>query len=379
MNPVVLHLRAHDVAFETYWEVCSALVGITPVVQSLPPDSALLDVTGALRYWQRTPTGIADLIQTRITARFGLTTSIGAAGTRMLATMLCDTLAPGEVRILAPDHALAFLHRQPLRALPGIGAALDKALHRYGLATVADLAALPRATVQRIAGASTGRLLHDRAHGRDPRRITPAGPPPTITAKRSFDHDVLDPDLARRALVSLAVELGARLRHGQQCTRQLELQITFADRSHHTRSRTLTEASAHTPRLQETLHTLYSAMALQRARIRAITARVGRLQSQATTAVQLTFDRATEDARGLEPVLDRANHRWGPATVTPAVLTTPPGRRSRLPTPRSLDKPIPRVGTDSYAHQNDHARGRRWTTHKHGQAARPAPGTPTRD
>ena len=161
MNTVVLHLRARYVTFETYREVCSALGDVTPSSRPCRP-TAHCSVSPARCAAGSGPTGIADLIQARITARFGLTTSIGAAGTRMLATMLCDTPVPGEVRI--PDHrALAFLRRQLLHTLTGVGAALDAALHHYGLATFADLAALPPATTQRIAGASTGRLLRTRS------------------------------------------------------------------------------------------------------------------------------------------------------------------------------------------------------------------------
>ncbi|MFH8692677.1 hypothetical protein ACH4EC_38230 [Streptomyces anulatus] len=38
---------------------------VTPQVQLLEPDSAVLDVTGALRFWNRTTAEIAHLIQLR--------------------------------------------------------------------------------------------------------------------------------------------------------------------------------------------------------------------------------------------------------------------------------------------------------------------------
>ncbi|MCM2431074.1 DNA polymerase Y family protein [Streptomyces sp. RKAG337] len=323
MTPAaILHARFERPSFETYRELFTVLGDITPVVQALPPDSALLDLTGALRYWQRTPAQLADLVQTRIMARYGLTTAIGGGPTRMLATIAADLTPPGAVRILDDDPAaaLAFLQQQPVRALPGIGPAMERTLHRYGLATVGDLADLPPATLQRIAGASTARLLRDRAHGIDPRRVTPAGPPPGITARRRFDHDILDPAEARRTLLDLAVDLGARLRHSRRCASRIELQITLADRTSLIRSRTLTEATSHSPRLQDTLYQLFSGLGLQRARMRTFTARAAGLTDTVTTAVQLTLDRATEDARRLEPVIDRANSRFGSNTLQPAAL-----------------------------------------------------------
>ncbi|MET9611657.1 DinB/UmuC family translesion DNA polymerase [Kitasatospora indigofera] len=334
----ILHLRTPGVSFEVYGQLFSVLADVSPVVQALPPDGALMDVTGALGYFGRTPAGLADLLQTRLLARYGLTVSVGGGPTRMIATMAAETCAPGRVLVLDPDPAAveAFLRARPVRALPGVGPALVRGLVRYGIESVGDLADLPLATLQRIAG-GTGRLLHQRAHGIDPRGVTVGGPPASIAAGRRFERDVLDPDEVRQALLALAADLGARLRTAGKTARAVELQVTYADRSTTTRSRTLREATAHTPVLQDTLYALFAALGLQRARIRAVTARVNNLAAAEHGFVQLTLDATTENNRALEPVLDKANRRWGTGTVHPAALTNPkshatrPTRRSRHP------------------------------------------------
>nr|BEK65016.1 hypothetical protein KPHV_22430 [Kitasatospora purpeofusca] len=318
-SSTILHLRVHRADFETYRELFTVLGDTTPVVQALPPDSALLDLAGATRYFALTPAQLADRLQTRLAARYGLASTGGIGPTRMLATLAADTAAPGTVHVL-PDEWTDFLRGRPLRALPGIGPALERTLARYGIETVGDLADLPLATVQRIAGSSTGRLLHERAHGTDRRTVTPAGPPAGITSTHRFERDVLDPAEIRRALLAAATDLGARLRAARQIARTIELQVTYADRSTTARSRTLREPTAHTPALQRVLYDLFAALALQRARVRAVTVRVGELATAAQAAEQLTFDRLIEDARTLEPVIDRAGHRFGVGAVRPAVL-----------------------------------------------------------
>ena len=329
MTRLIVHLRLHQPAFEDYHDTFTTMAGLTPLVQALPPDAALLDLTGALRYLGRTPRSALDLLQTRITAAHGLTTTAAGASTRMHATILAATLPPGAAHLLDAADEPAFLSSQPVRALPGIGPALEKNLLRYGVATIGDLAALPRPTLARIAGHTTAHLLHDRAHGTDPRPVTPAGPPPSIAARRTFDRDALDPQQHHRALTSAVVELGAQLRHDHKCARQAELQLTFADRSKLTRARTLPAATAHTPLLQTTFDHLLTTLALQRARVRAITARVGELTPASAEAIQLTFDRTLEQARRLEPVIDRANARFGSRALTPALLLEPPNHSSR--------------------------------------------------
>ncbi|MFE3504619.1 hypothetical protein ACFXPX_32705 [Kitasatospora sp. NPDC059146] len=330
----ILHLRLAQPTFEVYTELFDVLAQITPVVQALPPNAAVLDITGALRYFGRSPAGLADLVQTRLAATLGLLAAVGGARTRMLAQLLADTTELGGVRIVDdPGEALVFLHAQPVRALPGVGPVLERALVRYGVETVGQLADLPVATVQRVAGASTGRLLHERAHGVDHRTIAAGGPPAAIAATRRFERDVLEPDLIRRALLDLAGELGARLRASRQTCRQVELQVTYADRSHTVRRRTLREPTQHTPDVQAALYGLFTALGLERARVRAVTARVAELAPAAAGWTQLTLDPQTESSRALEPVLDKAANRFGHAAIQPAALwrprSEPRGRSAR--------------------------------------------------
>ncbi|WP_063794890.1 hypothetical protein [Kitasatospora sp. MBT66] len=325
----VLHLRCHRPSFETYRQVFTVLGDVTPVVQALPPDSALLQLAGAVRYFGQSPAELADVLQTRLAGRLGLITTGGLGANRLYATLAADTARPGTVQALPEDPAaaLAFLHRQDLRLLPGVGPALEKKFRRYGIDTIGELAAVPVATVQRIAGASTGRLLTERATGTDRRTVTPAGPPATIASTRRFDRDVLDPAEIRRALLHLALDLGARLRAAGQSARTVELQVTYVDRSATTRSRTLPETTSHSPVLRDTLYALFGGLGLERARIRAITARIGGLVTASrASGVQLSFDTVTEAARALEPVLDRAAARFGSGAVAPAALSATRGR-----------------------------------------------------
>ncbi|MFW3470219.1 DNA polymerase thumb domain-containing protein [Streptomyces microflavus] len=154
----------------------------------------------------------------------------------------------------------------------GIGHAQAHTLTAFGVHTVGILATLPESTVQRIVGGRTGRLLHERAKGIDRRAVVPSDLPYSTSAQRRFPIDTLDPAAVRAALLSLAVELGDRLRNRQQAARTVTLTVTLTGYSQITRSRRLESGpSAHTDDLRQTLYDLYADCGSQRARIRAVT------------------------------------------------------------------------------------------------------------
>ncbi|GAA3240274.1 hypothetical protein GCM10020256_62190 [Streptomyces thermocoprophilus] len=93
----------------------------------------------------------------------------------------------------------------------------------------------------------------------------------SLAAERPFDLDELDPGRHRRELLSAAEEIGARLRAVGKVCRTLTLTVRYADRSATTRTRTLTEPTAHSAALTKAAYGLYDALALQRARVRAVT------------------------------------------------------------------------------------------------------------
>ena len=320
----VAYVHLHRPSEETYRQLFEVLADITPTVQALPPDAALLDLTGALRYFDSTPADLALLLRVKIAARFGIRTTIGIGPNRMLATLAAQTTGPATTHVLPddPQQIAAFLGPFPLQLLPDVGPKTSRALAKYGLTTVADLRTVPVATLQRITTASTGRLRAERAHGRDPRTVRPGGPPATLSARRAFKRDTVDPDATRRALLSTALELGARLRSSGQVAGRLELEVRYADRSSTTRARTLREPTNHTAALQQQIYDLHDSLGLQRARQRSLTVRAQAVSPVEFAAVQLTFDRRTELRRRLDPIMDRATTRFGPHALTRATIIT---------------------------------------------------------
>ncbi|WP_314173083.1 DNA polymerase Y family protein [Streptomyces winkii] len=296
------------------------LADFTPVVQALPPDAALADVRGALRYFESDAPGLARLIRLRALARYGTDCTVGVAVNPLLARMAAHSGPAGSVRVVRPGESAGFLARKPVGALHGVGPATARTLCSYGLDTVGRVAGTAPATLQRILGAKAGRLLHERARGIDPTPVVPGEPARSEKSEFRFGRDEIDPAERRRALLTLADELGFRMRTGGQAARALTLIVRYADRAVTTRTRTLAGPSAHTPALTAAAYALHDGLGLQRARVRAVALRAEELMPAELAARQLSLDPREEKARRAEAAADRARLRFGAGAAHPAGL-----------------------------------------------------------
>ncbi|MFH8681264.1 DNA polymerase thumb domain-containing protein [Streptomyces lydicus] len=317
----IAHLHLHASPTEDqYRDIIELMSGVTPHVQAVPPDAVQLDLTSALRYFDLSPYDVVQMTMMRLKGLYGIDTSAGLAGNRMLAAMAADASAPGETTWVPAERAADWLHPRPVTALPGIGRATASTLGRYGLHTIGQITDLPAATLQRLLGAGQARLLTERARGHDPRPVTPAEPAEHLTADLVLERDCLNPAQHHRAVLGLADQIGQRLRGERQISSRLTLTVRYADHSSTTRARTLPEPTNHSPTLVTTALGLLSRLELQRARVRAFVIRADDLLPADRAYHQLSLDPSDARACAAEAASDRARLRFGTEAVRPAAL-----------------------------------------------------------
>ncbi|MFJ9690410.1 DNA polymerase thumb domain-containing protein [Streptomyces bacillaris] len=323
----ILRIRFHpaEQTEELYGQLLTVVDGISSRVEPQPADwSAYADLTGALTYWGRDVEGLVAVLRLRLLALHGVRCSAGAGPTRSIAAIAADATPPGSATVVGdtPYEIAAFLRTKPASALPGIGPQTARTLARYGITTIGDIADTPPATLQHILGTTAARHAHDRAHGIDERPVVPGAVPRSTSADHRYGHDELDPDRHHATLLGLVQDLGGRLRTGGEIAQALTLTLTYADRTQTTRTRALTEPTAHTPALAATARQLLTGLGLQRARVRTIALRAERLRPAEDTVRQLTLDDRDDKLHRLETALDRATARYGPG-ITGAAATFP--------------------------------------------------------
>jgi DNA polymerase IV len=292
---------------------------ITPQVEPLSVDEAFLDVTGAMRRLGP-PSRIAQLIRDRVADEQRITCSVGVAGTKFVAKLASGRAKPDGLLVVPVEQTVAFLHRLPVAALWGVGERTEAALQRLGLRTVADLAHIPVATLERALGRAVGAHLHELAWGRDPRPVHTEHVEKSIGAEETFARDVDDPVVVQREILRLSERVAARLRAAGCVGRTVVLKIRFADFTTITRSRTLREPTDVAWAVHAAARELYAALGLDRARLRLVGVRVEGLADAGAGHHQLALGERDHGWREAERAVDRVSERFGRGAVRPASL-----------------------------------------------------------
>jgi DNA polymerase-4 len=291
---------------------------VTPLVEPLSTDEAFLDVGGAHRLLGR-PAVIAQLIRRRIAEQEGLTCSVGVASTKFVAKLGSTRAKPNGLIVVPAAQVLEFLHPLPASALWGVGERAAEKLRRLGLGSVGDIAHAPPGMLRAALGEAAAAHLHDLSWGRDPRRVIPEHADKSIGAEVTFDTDVTDPQVVRRALLGLAGKVGARLRRSGQVGRTVSIKVRMADFRTVNRSRTVPDATDVTREVFDVAWQLYEALK-PGDRIRLVGVRVEGLSGADAAPRQLTLGTPEHGWRDAEAAADAAAARFGPSVVRPASL-----------------------------------------------------------
>jgi DNA polymerase-4 len=231
---------------------------------------------------------------------------------------------------------LDFLHPLPVSALWGVGEKAAEVLRRLGLATVGDVAQAPPGMLRAGLGEAAAAHLHELAWGRDPRRVTPEHAEKSIGAETTFDTDVADPEVLRRAMLGLATRVGERLRRADQVGRTVSIKVRMADFKTVNRSRTLGAATDVAREIFETAWSLFEVLR-PGDRIRLVGVRVEGLAGAGAVARQPTLGAPERGWREAETAADAAAARFGRSVVRPAsLLSSESTRRTEIRPGRSV-------------------------------------------
>ncbi|WP_329585066.1 DNA polymerase IV [Kitasatospora sp. NBC_01250] len=248
--PNAAYLWPRFVAYREISEQVMAMMReLSPLVEQLSVDEAYVDLAagpyGAAL--AAVPPGegtalveaIAQDLRADIRRRTGLTASIGAAGSKLMAKIASEQAKPDGLVLVAPGQERAVLGPMPVRALPGVGPATEQALRRAGLLTVAEVAEQPEDELVRLLGRAHGAGVSLMARGLDERAVVPDRDAKSVSVEDTYEVDLADRDRVLHELDVLAARCVRRLRAAGRSGRTVVIKVRRFDFSTLTRSETL--------------------------------------------------------------------------------------------------------------------------------------------
>jgi DNA polymerase-4 len=182
-------------------------------------------------------------LRRRVREETGLVASVGAGSGKQSAKIASGLAKPDGIRVIRRAEETQLLGGLAVRRLWGIGPVAEEKLHRLGIETIGQLAALSEAEVASILGATIGPALHRLARGIDDRPVAERAEAKQISAESTFAADLTTLEELREAIAPIAEHAHQRLCRDGRGARTVTVKLKKSDMSTLTRSATLPYAT----------------------------------------------------------------------------------------------------------------------------------------
>lgn len=210
----------------------------TDLVEPLSLDEAYLDVTED-RLQLGSARAIAEDIRRRIREETGLTASAGVSYCKFIAKLASDHRKPDGLCVITPDKGPDFVASLPVSRFHGVGPVTARKMERLGIVTGADLRDWSLAALQAHFGSSADWYWRI-CRGIDDRAVKPDRPYKSVSAERTFDEDLTDPQRLSTELERIAGYAWDRVKRAEVTGRTVTLKVKYGDFMLITRSRSFT-------------------------------------------------------------------------------------------------------------------------------------------
>lgn len=214
---------------------------LTPLVEPMSIDEAVLDLSGTEALHRAPPAAVLAEFARRVEREVGVTISIGLAANRLMAKIAAGRDKPRGFAVIGAEAA-AMLAPEPVRLLPGVGAAMAAKLHAAGFTRLGQLAALDAREAARRFG-EEGPTLAARARGEDNRPVVPGRETKSVSAETTFETDLSTQQALEAVLWRLCEKLARRLAAKQLSAGGVVLKLKTASFASRTRAARLARPS----------------------------------------------------------------------------------------------------------------------------------------
>ena len=245
LAPEAILLPANFEAYRDYSSRFKAAVAtLAPHIEDRGIDEIYID----LSRHEESAEDLAHRLRQTVYAATGLSCSVGISPNKLLSKIASDLNKPNGSTILTSDAVPLRIWPLPVGKINGIGPKAQEKLHRYGIQTIGDLAAVPVEQLTGLFGPMTGRWMHRAAHGIDERPVVVESTPRSISRETTFERDLharqdrvqlsqiftglcqrVADDLQRKGYRSRTIGIKLRYADFQIATRDITLPTGIAD------------------------------------------------------------------------------------------------------------------------------------------------------
>ncbi|MEO9017645.1 MAG: DNA polymerase IV, partial [Mycobacterium sp.] len=230
----------YSVASRRVFETVRAVI---PVIEQLSFDEGFGEPAELVGAPPADVERFCEELRGRVREQTGLVASVGAGTGKQIAKIASGLAKPNGVRVVsrAAEHTL--LEGLSVRRLWGIGPVAEEKLHRLGIQTIGQLAALTDPEVASILGATIGAALHRLARGIDDRPVAERAEAKQISAESTFPTDLISLEQLRDVVVQIGEHAHRRLLRDGRGARTVTVKLKKSDMGILTRSATLAYAT----------------------------------------------------------------------------------------------------------------------------------------
>jgi DNA polymerase IV len=298
----------------------------TPAVETAALDDFYLDFAGIEGLYPDFEAALRRL-QAEVLGRTGLNVSVGAACSKVVASIASRLERPCGFCIVPPGAEKTLLAPLPVGRVQGIRHAHAAALAERGIGTIGQLRMIPKPVLVAAFGDAIGKQLWERARGLDGRAAML--PPRSVSREATIEGGTIDREFLGGLLEYLSERIGATLREYAKQARTIGVRLRYVDQYSAHRAIRLACPSNDERELLVAATELFAELFTRRMAIRQVGVSVTNLQADRRQSELLDTD--ANRLRYLSPAVDRARARCGWSAVFHGkawkyASTTPPGR-----------------------------------------------------
>ena len=280
----------------------------TPAVETAALDDFYLDFAGTERLYPDYEAALRRL-QAEVLGRTGLSVSVGAARTKVVASIASRLERPRGFRMIAPGEEEAFLTPLPVEKLHGIGHVHATALAERGITTIGQLRQVPRPALEAAFGEAIGGQIWERARGLDGREVMMPSTPKSVSRETTIEGGTIDTEFLGGLIEYLCERIGSTLREYRNQARTIGLRVRYVDSFSEHRTVRLTRPTNDERELLAAAMELFGKLFTRRVAVRLVGVSVTNLEPDRRQ--NELFDRDANRRWYLNREMDRVRGRYG--------------------------------------------------------------------